>query len=379
MSRSANCQHKNGVMTHQARCSLEPLAEGARFDLATGGILTLGRGSRCQLHDAKVSRNHAVVELGESLTVTATRKVFVQRAGGAAVEPVEPGATVALYSGDALFLLADKRCGFRVVGGASAAAPPSRKRKSPPEPAPALPPPPAAGGVFAGLHFCFWQAAHAQLMQQKTVEAGGAIDGDIGAATTHCVCADDMTPAQASARLSRRPHSRVCEAVTLQGARLELPTGVHFVTAQFVADSLLKQRVLDEDDCMPPWYVAALRQLVREREAEAADDGAGAASETTQALLPEELQAAARFDEVDSGAPTQEEEEEEGERAPPPPSDGDAGAPPGDASLPCVVERRGAEWVAVQGVRPRVTGGHTGIPWGTAGVWDEPCDEAAAR
>jgi hypothetical protein len=44
-----------------------------------------------------------------------------------------------------------------------------------------------------------------------------------------------------------------------------------------------------------------------------------------------------------------------------------------------VVQRRGAEFVVVSGSKPRFTGGHTGIPWGTANVWDEPYDEEEAR
>jgi hypothetical protein len=43
------------------------------------------------------------------------------------------------------------------------------------------------------------------------------------------------------------------------------------------------------------------------------------------------------------------------------------------------VERRGGEFVAVQGVKPQYTGGRTGIPWGSYGVWAEPFDPKAAR
>ena len=50
-----------------------------------------------------------------------------------------------------------------------------------------------------------------------------------------------------------------------------------------------------------------------------------------------------------------------------------------DDGLPCVVVRRGSDWVTVQGRKPRFTGGHTGIPWGSFGVFDEPYDEATAR
>jgi hypothetical protein len=51
----------------------------------------------------------------------------------------------------------------------------------------------------------------------------------------------------------------------------------------------------------------------------------------------------------------------------------------GDGWRQCVVARQGSEFICVRGTAPRFTGGHTGIPWGFAGVWDEPCDEAAAR
>ncbi len=44
-----------------------------------------------------------------------------------------------------------------------------------------------------------------------------------------------------------------------------------------------------------------------------------------------------------------------------------------------MVERRRAEFVCVRGAKPRFTGGHTGLPWGASGVWDEPYEEAAAR
>ena len=50
---------------------------------------------------------------------------------------------------------------------------------------------------------------------------------------------------------------------------------------------------------------------------------------------------------------------------------------PGEA--PCVVQRRGTQFVALQGRRPRYTGAGTGRPWGEAGVWEELHDEAAAR
>lgn len=45
----------------------------------------------------------------------------------------------------------------------------------------------------------------------------------------------------------------------------------------------------------------------------------------------------------------------------------------------CKVVRRGAEFICVRGSKPHFTGGHTNIPWGTGGVWEEPVDEAAAR
>jgi hypothetical protein len=50
-----------------------------------------------------------------------------------------------------------------------------------------------------------------------------------------------------------------------------------------------------------------------------------------------------------------------------------------EAKQACIVERRGLEWIAVQGEKPRFTGGHTGIPWGSYGVWDEPYDEVKAK
>lgn len=43
------------------------------------------------------------------------------------------------------------------------------------------------------------------------------------------------------------------------------------------------------------------------------------------------------------------------------------------------MERRGAEFVCVQGRLPQFTGGSTGLPWGSFGVWEEPWEEAAAR
>ena len=51
----------------------------------------------------------------------------------------------------------------------------------------------------------------------------------------------------------------------------------------------------------------------------------------------------------------------------------------GQAPAPCRVVRRGSEFVAVQGVKPQYTGGRTGIPWGSYGVWEEPFDPEAAR
>ena len=51
----------------------------------------------------------------------------------------------------------------------------------------------------------------------------------------------------------------------------------------------------------------------------------------------------------------------------------------GQQLAPCRVERRGSEFVAVRGVKPQYTGGRTGIPWGSCGVWAEPFDPDAAR
>jgi DNA polymerase lambda len=233
-----------------------------------------------------------------------------------------------------------------------------RKRKAAEAPAPAPPPPapplfvraaPGGGGATAPLRFLFLYRSHISVMVARIRERGGEVVDVLAPGVTHVVVDAGAAAADVLERLSAG-----APAGAATGNLSRLLDGAEVVTPAFVARSLGAGRLEREEDHRPAFWA----------EARAAADGAAA----ERAPSP----------------PQEEQQEEEEQRASPEralPTTPDAEPAPEEAATgeACVVERRGARWVAVRGRLPAATGGRSGLPWGFAGVWEEPVDEAAAR
>ncbi|KAL4431115.1 hypothetical protein ABPG75_006371 [Micractinium tetrahymenae] len=227
-------------------------------------------------------------------------------------------------------------------------------------------------------------------------------------ATTHVLCAPKppLTGKQAASKL--QGFAGPAEEVRVQdGTRLRLPKGVAFVLTDWAAHSIGRGQLQPTELYLPPCLrhapeppaSAAPAAMTPPHEpadaggparaaaepgpatpAETAAVAAGgpaalearpASSAITEPLNEQQREAAEQDVMQPAPASQQEQEAESGEMAE---------RRPGRApSVRCRVARRGAQFVAVEGCKPQFTGGDTGIPWGSFGVWDEPYDLEAAR
>ncbi|PRW58402.1 DNA polymerase lambda [Chlorella sorokiniana] len=242
-------------------------------------------------------------------------------------------------------------------------------------------------------------------MQQRLQQLGGRLEPALvpgPGGTTHVVCAPGMTRAEVEAKL--KGYKGLLAASAVEG--LMLPEGVAFVTQDFIPSSIAKQQVqpaeghapafLKPAPPAPPQAAAApaaaaaaaaagaqAQPHVRVAGEESDSRGSPAAWQRNQAEGQQQQQQQQPASSVATQLLDEAEQQalEDGVVSPQDVQQDQAGGeqPPQQAQLPCRVVRRGAEFVAVRGVKPRYTGGDTGIPWGTAGVFDEPYDPAAAR
>lgn len=212
-----------------------------------------------------------------------------------------------------------------------------------------------SSNLFAGMHVAFLVKSHMSRMKQRIKQLGCIVDETITAATTHLVC----PPTVKSSELRR----------VLPKAKPEVHS-YKLVTPEFFSKSILNSRIQNEDGFRP--------KLILEGEPQMDDAPHLDKDHVNMGFLPPKPKRQ-RTDHLDVVHQ---------QEAPPPKTPkrtrhkASTGQPESSeavqASLPCVVERRGSEWVAVQGEIPRFTGGHTRIPWGSYGQWDEPFDQEAA-
>ena len=221
--------------------------------------------------------------------------------------------------------------------------------------------------LFQGLRFTFLVKSHAKLMMKRIQEYGGALDDTVTSATTHIVCRPEM------------PGEKIIEALPPEAQNLD---HYHLVTQNFVAQSIIKDALQDETAFRP-----VLIDTIKKRK-DAPSSGttpmklsqsfpsnspptkrikpsSPAEAIPTPSIVPNSGRSPAEQNAVQPHESSKEVEEEESED--------------GLSKEPCVVERRGSEWVAIRGRKPKVTGGSTGIPWGSFAVWDEPFDPGASR
>jgi hypothetical protein len=213
--------------------------------------------------------------------------------------------------------------------------------------------------LFSQLRFYFLTKAHMHLMMKRVVEQGGALDDSfVPGSTTHVICPPKTSRAVLDAALSTHHADASSSSYEL-------------VTQQFVAQSIIKGKRQNEADFRPviiepvasPPKPAVTpsrpvkKQKLEESGVEELEDKVNKVP-TPSTLVPRRSSA--------TGEETKEVEQEQKE-------DDEK------AKLPCIVRRQGADWVAVQGRKPRYTGGNTGIPWGSYGVWDEPFNVEKAR
>jgi hypothetical protein len=291
-------------------------------------------------------------------------------------------------------VMAPKR---KAPGGSSAQTCPASPAKPEPE-------------LFSDCRMLFWATHLTSVMQQRVKQLGGNVHAALAPNTTHIICAPDITPLQAAAKLaswkgcavqcnwccwagqaqnfaqistywSRRPWR---EVHTGSGETVQLPVGVAFVRLDWVARSIAMQARQPVDDYVPQGLAAVPLPQPKPTDATAAQE------------QPGDQQAPPKQTSRQSTAPSSQQPREQrtsGPAATAPQASSSTSTQPLSAEElaaarqdvqqgplpPCTVARQRSEFVAVQGVRPRFTGGDTGIPWGTAGVWDEPYDDEAAR
>ncbi|EFN59186.1 hypothetical protein CHLNCDRAFT_138090 [Chlorella variabilis] len=228
------------------------------------------------------------------------------------------------------------------------------------------------------------------VMQQRAKQLGGVQQPAVAADTTHVICPPNLTAQQAADKL-RGWSGPTREVAVGQGASVRLPEGVAFVTPDWVSRSIPKHHLLPEEQFLPPGLAPAPASPAAATQAAAGHDGAGTGGQQQQ---EQQEQQQPQQREHPTGADA--EQHRDAAPAGPEPTSSTATVPFSSQQMwaagqdaqqqdvlqgPafCRVERRGSEFVAVQGAKPLYTGGDTGIAWGSYGVWQEPYDEAAAR
>jgi DNA polymerase lambda len=213
--------------------------------------------------------------------------------------------------------------------------------------------------LFSGLRFFFVTKAHMQLMMKRVVEQGGTLDDAVvPGETTYIICPPKTSRAVLDAALP--PSSTT--------AKYKL------VTQQYVAQSIIKGKRQNEANYRPvviepklvsPAIAAASPTMSQPPAKRQKLQGGSIEDKEQVTVVPTPLSEVSRPPSVTGErGETKEESEEEEE---------------GNEIEPCIVRRQGSKWVAIQGRKPKYTGGNTGIPWGSYGVWDEPFNLEKAR
>lgn len=266
--------------------------------------------------------------------------------------------------------------------------------------------------LFRGLKLYFRTKSHVSILMKRARENGAEIQDKIGDDTTHVVCTSRGVSAKKERGEKRAREKREEEGEEGDGRREQelggqeagkganqddkpfFEQGITLVTPAWLSDSILQGKLQNPDDYKP--------KLVGTKEAREAH---GNTSSSAEVLTPPQSRKRLRYSLPPSvmannptstrreARPTKETDSEEertrsgasqdiimgtARRAMEKSKSRNSSASD-DETASCIVERRGADWVVVQGHRPAFTGGQTGIPWGAFGVWNEPFDEEKAR
>uniref|UniRef100_A0A1D1ZYL6 DNA polymerase n=1 Tax=Auxenochlorella protothecoides TaxID=3075 RepID=A0A1D1ZYL6_AUXPR len=243
--------------------------------------------------------------------------------------------------------------------------------------------------VFEGCRLVFWHKSHVSRMKDRVVDRGGSIAAALDKDTTHVVSGANTSLVTAAAHLAQAEHVRPSLSLDIDSMRVAAPTGVHFVLPTWITASMLKQTRQAESDHLSPFgqrLAAAMPQAHGEAAVSGPGEhsGSGSADGKGPGAKQRERAGSPPSSKTGSGLGTS--------PAHAPTWTGGSGAPLCDAEplprkkarrpqppAPCRVERVGSEFVAIEGdTLPRFTGGDSGLPWGWAGVWEEPWDEATA-
>ncbi|BDA51434.1 probable DNA polymerase lambda at C-terminar half [Coccomyxa sp. Obi] len=260
------------------------------IELGPAEKVSLGRKPCLNITAKSVGRDHCTVTTGFILehrvnaVVFANRKVYIVRHGGATA--LNAGQSSQLEHGDILYLGQEGRCwkyGFivdipstrqsYVEAGAeqkgsipeSPFQAPKRLRtsanrrqdcQSPHAPSETHTPNDKqqsinSTGVFQGLVFVFWTKSFMQPLMNRAKQAGAEVsDRLVLGDTTHVIAARDLSAEEIARRLEQVPeHAALkCYEVVYEGNKvLRLPKGIHFVTPEYVSESLAHNRLQREN------------------------------------------------------------------------------------------------------------------------------------
>lgn len=177
--------------------------------------------------------------------------------------------------------------------------------------------------LFSGMHVAFVVKTHFKTLMARIKSLGGVLDDVINDRTTHIVCPYKIEAEEIQKRL---PPTK---------ARLEL---YNLVTPNFFSASMLAHNLQTEDKFRP-------EIVMHYPETEGPSGKQGGREDIDIAGVSGRESKRAKIE-----APRQ----------------------PLTTQFHCVVQRQGSKWFAVSGTLPEFTGGHSGIPWGSCNVWDEP-------
>ncbi|KAL3149104.1 hypothetical protein ABBQ32_001946 [Trebouxia sp. C0010 RCD-2024] len=205
------------------------------------------------------------------------------------------------------------------------------------------------------------------------------------------VAARDTSATEAAAHLTDLPKAVPLRSKKWEGRKLKIPINVDFVVPQYISDCLVQNRMLPTNA-----YLIALQQVAtKDTRTYSHEEVAGNSNEAPEVnqIQPEEQ---AQPQEPQMGLETKQEAEhcqDMPAAAAPEHQEGAASASAADtpaapaahqlASKAAAPEiRAGASRLRIYpDVDPQgqsFTGGHTGIPWGTGGEWEEPWDQQSA-
>ncbi|KAL0035862.1 hypothetical protein WJX77_005685 [Trebouxia sp. C0004] len=247
----------------------------------------------------------------------------------------------------------------------------------------------AQAGCFKGKHIVFWTRSHTATLKQKATQAGAILEHKITELTQLVVAARDTSATDAAAHLADVPPSVPVRSKKWEGRKLKIPTSVDFVVPQYISDCLVQARILPTGA-----YQIALQQV--------ATNDTRTYSNEECAINASESPEVSRLNSKDptSGQPPQKDtiNADSAEHGTPgasstahPQLQPQEMLPQATMHKAALPEQCGADQQVDPhpekkvGIYPDVnpqgrsfTGGHSCIPWGTGGQWEEPWDQKSA-